>query len=554
MSETFMSVEFWFGAAVLIVYQFAKFDELHAMDSEFAQRSALMPTLRTTDFAGRMTYFVALGIFLATSLAFYFILCKISPKIMLGWAQISGAVAGEDLEKFVDSVNYPLFIAAAYIGLTQPGIPFLSNIGNAQRDMFHALMGVPTRVLNASGSFTNQIFARSGSPEQLARELQILTSDAWVQRIDAYADADFYLAHIKRLQLDEQAELLKATRRELKILVRQLVDVAALATVRESGVASLDRLADDLRVSMIPSRGWAAAFLAGGTLFLMGTTVLWILLPLLHDPAKLLLSPMGNDYWPKALEFSGQSIISQAGPIFLVTGIALAAWASAFGRAETAVVKPRWRPGMEAHFSRYAGLFVCTVVGVVLFDVFQAFFDYGAYKVGNLTGFGAIAFRSLPVYILHSFISLYVCFILLLYMNDNLEGNRNNSAWKLMGMVVGVSVLSFICAFVQIRMLFNLPFGRHGLDLAVVMVVINVSAALIAFACAALCKRHAETPLCVRVAADADRVEVDAPIAPALGGHVNPQGGEGHGAGDRVFRPRRAAAGVSTGRVRSGVS
>ena len=37
-------------------------------------------------------------------------------------------------------------------------------------------------------------------------------------------------------------------------------------------------------------------------------------------------------------------------------------------------------PGIAAHFSRYAGLFAFTVIGIVLFDVFQAFFDYGAYK------------------------------------------------------------------------------------------------------------------------------------------------------------------------------
>jgi hypothetical protein len=113
----------------------------------------------------------------------------------------------------------------------------------------------------------------------MAKELQLLISDTWVERIDAYADTEFYRAHLARLKLDDEAELLKGTRRELKILTRQLVDVASLATVRESGVASLDRLAGVLRVSMISYPFWPKAFLAGGILFLVGMTLLWNLIP-----------------------------------------------------------------------------------------------------------------------------------------------------------------------------------------------------------------------------------------------------------------------------------
>ena len=62
-----------------------------------------------------------------------------------------------------------------------------------------------------------------------------------IQRIDVYADADFYRSYIARLKLDDQAELLEGTRRELKLLTRQLVDAASLATVRESGMTGLSR-------------------------------------------------------------------------------------------------------------------------------------------------------------------------------------------------------------------------------------------------------------------------------------------------------------------------
>ena len=528
MSDPFLSTEFWFGAAVLGAYQFAKFSELNSLDPEFAARSAPIPNLRAIDFAGKLTYFATLVAFLAATLLIYFVLCKISPTILLGWAQVSGAPPNEDLETFVDSVNYPLYIAAAYIGFTQPGIPLLSNIGNVQRNLFHAWMGVPTRVMSASSFFANQIFTRSPDTKQLAKELQVLISDAWVERIDAYADAEFYRAHLARLKLDDEAELLKGTRRELKILTRQLVDVASLATVRESGVASLGRLAGDLRVSMISNPGWPKAFLAGGTLFFIGMTFLWNLIPAFDRPAALFLSAGAkHDFWPNSLEFSGQYLISQAGPIFLATGVALATWASAFGRAQATVDKPQALPGIAAHFSRYAGLFAFTVIGIVFFDVFQAFFDYGAYKSGTTSDFLTFVQLNLPFYLLHSFISLFVCFMLLLYMDDRMQQVRRRTASTISLLVAGVALASLSYAAAQVQHKFKVPFGPNGADLAVLMVVINVSAALMAFACAALCKRQAETSPSgpqPPVRQDLPRtpvtrttgVYVDAPLAPAV--------------------------------------
>jgi uncharacterized membrane protein YidH (DUF202 family) len=524
--DPLLSPEFWFGAAVLCAYQFAKFSELSLPDPDFAARSALIPNLRAIDFAGRPTYFAALAAFLAVTLLTYFVLCRISPTILFGWAQVSGASPSEDLRTFVDSVNYPLYIAAAYIGFTQPGIPLLSNVGNVQRNVFHALMGVPTRVMSASSFFTNQIFTRSPDTKQLAKELQALISDPWVQRIDAYADAEFYRAHLARLKLDDEAELLKGTRRELKILTRQIVDGASLATVRESGVASLERLAGDLHVSMIPNPGWPKAFLAGGTLFFVGMTFLWNLIPAFDGlAARFLSAGAKHDFWPNNLEFSGQYLISQAGPVFLATGLAHATWVSAFGRAQMAALDtPKPAGGIAAHFSRYAGLFAFTVIGIVLFDIFQAFFHYGAYGLGKTTEFVALVQLSLPFYLLHSFISLFVCFVLLRYMDDGMGQMRWRTTSTISLLVAGVALASLFYAAAQVQHKFNVPFGPNGADLAVLMVVINVSAALMAFVCAALCKRQAETSpngpqrqdLTQTPVMGTTGVHVDAPLAPAV--------------------------------------
>jgi hypothetical protein len=495
MPDVLFSTEFWFGAAVLGTYQFAKFSELGSPDPELAVHSAPIPNLRAIDFAGKVTYWATFLAFMASTLLTYFVLCKISPTILFGWAQVSGAQPSEELKKFVDTVNYPLFIAAAYIGFTQPGIPLLSSIGNAQRNLFHAWMGVPKRVLSTSSFFANQIFTRSPNAKQLVKELQMLISDAWVQRIDAYADAEFYRSNLARLNLDDEAELQKGTRRELKILVRQLVDIASLATVRESGVGSLARLAGDLHVNMISDRGWPKAFLAGGTLFFIGMTLLWNLIPVFHGVAARFLSAGPDlDFWPSRIEFSGQYLIAQAGPIFLATQFALATWVSAFGRAEMAAVdQPQPLPGIVAHFSRYAGLLALTLLGVLVFDVFQAFFDYGAYLKGTMNGFLTFILSNLPFYLLHSFISLIVCFLLLFYMDEQVHRRRWSAASTISLLAGGVALASLFYAAARVQLGFNLPFGPNGLDLAVVMVVINVSAALMAFACAALCKRQAET-------------------------------------------------------------
>ena len=99
MPDLFLSTEFWFGAAVLGAYQFAKFSELSSLDPDFAARSALIPNLRAIDFAGKPTYCATLAAFLAATFLIYFVLCNISPTILLGWAQVSGALAERGSEK-----------------------------------------------------------------------------------------------------------------------------------------------------------------------------------------------------------------------------------------------------------------------------------------------------------------------------------------------------------------------------------------------------------------------------------------------------------------------
>ena len=498
MWEILSSADFWFGAAVLGAYQIAKFREISVSDPDIVARQSLIPNLQARDFAGRPAFFLALGSFLAVVFATYFVLCNVSPVILEGWAKVSGASEGVELDAFVDSVHYPLYIAAAFIGFTQPGIPLLSNIGNVQRNLFHAFIGVPRRVMTTSTFFANQILARCIDNKELAKELHLLVSDAWLERIDEYADTDFYRAQLARLKLDDEAEIkeaLKGSQRELKNLTRQLVDIAALACVREGGMGSLSRLADDLHVATEDDPDLAKAFLSGAILFLIGMTFLWNVIPLFDGLAMRFLSAGPEfDLWPNDLKFSGQYLVSQAAPIFLASGAAIAVWLGAFRRSRTSNVSGHRSPSSLAeHFNRYAGLFASIVIGIVVFDLFQAFFEIGFYKSGSASGFWAFIPANLPFYLLHSFISLVVCFVVLLYMDDGLAQLRGRAAPMLGFLTLGVGLISVLYVATRIEFAFGKEFGANGLDMAVLIAAINISAAMLAFASAALCKRQAET-------------------------------------------------------------
>jgi hypothetical protein len=489
------SIEFWFGAAVLCIYQVAKFSELSSLDPALSARFALIPNLRANDFASRSVFLVMLTAFLAASFVVYLLLCFAAPTVLHGWARVSGAAATEELEKFVGSVPYPLYIAAAFMGLTQSAVPVLSNLGNMQRNLFHAWMGVPRRVVDTSTYLSNQILARSPGAKQLGREVMALIGDAWMARIDLYADTVFYRYQLNRLKLDDEAErkeLLAGSQRELRALVGQLVYAASLATVREGGARSLDRLAADLRVTMPPRPASAKDFLAGGILFLFGMMLLWFVVPMFDGfSARFLSAGTTIDFWPDNLAVSGQYLMAQAAPLFLATGLALSAWSNARREAPVqAVGDPLSLKAIEAHLHRYASTFLVVVAGIILYDFCQAFFDYGYFKEGFKDGFWGFVGSNLPFYLLHAFISMVMCFIVLVHVDriDALAGRQARIAAGTLAAGVGLAAMFY--AVSRIHFQFDLA-GVAGFDFVVLVVFLNVAAALLAFGTAAFyCRRQ----------------------------------------------------------------
>jgi hypothetical protein len=486
MSDLMSSAEFWFGTFVLCTYQVAKFSELNSLDPSFSARSAIIPNLRASDFAGRFLFYGSLTAFLLATFLGYFLVCAASPRLLAGWAKVTGLQG--DPEAFVKSVPYPLYIAAAFMGLTQPAIPILSKIGDMQRNVFHVWMGVPKRVVGTSTFFSNQILARSPDREGLGRELQKLVSDSWLNRIDAYADTVFYRQQISRLKLNEDGQIediVKGSKWELKNLIEQLVYAASLATVRESGGKGLLRLAADLGATIPTNTAPLKDYLAGGVLCLIGMTLLWFVVPIFDKFASANLQGGDWDFWPDDLQTTAQYLLSHAVPVFVATVITLTMWSR---RLESAGDGNEDDSRMEGEFvsglENYAGLILTLILIVVLYDFAQALYDFGSFQASIAKSAYEFIVKNVPFYVLHSFVSILACFIILIYVGR--LGNPAARVNTLASAGLLVLVVGFASAFYAMARLYYQFNGAQGLDFIVLVVVVNVTAALLALATASL--------------------------------------------------------------------
>lgn len=471
MGTLLTSPDFWVGAVVLLAYQFAKFSELNAVDPSLAARAGVIPNLRASDFAGRTSFFSAMIVYLAATFAVFLLACSISPAILRGWAVISGTAGAHD--ELVESAPYPIYIAALYMGLTQPAIPGFSKISNVQRDIFHYWIGVPKRVLGTSDFFTNQILARDGSASGLRAVIGKLTSDAWISKIDLYADTVFYKEQLKRLKLDDQAELAQAAGgsvRELRRTLDQLVYAAAIATVRESGGRALARLSVDLDVAMPKGPPGLRGVAAGAVLAAVGLVFLWFALPM----ASGLVGPQSSTtFWPRDTTSSGNYLMSQTVPLLIAVGLVL------YMRrpADPAALPSGWFDGLAGAFERNLGPLLWAFAVVVVYDYLQLLSQYVAQLDDPPDEPLALLASWAPYHILHAMISVSACFLLLVFM-DTRPGARGGRLVPAAAMVVVISAAAAFYALARLRFQYGWPVAEH-LDYVVLMVVLNVAAALL---------------------------------------------------------------------------
>lgn len=485
MSELISSTEFWFGASILLAYQASRFYELNASDPVLSRKSLTIPNLRACDFAGRAPFFGTLAAFLLVTLGVYLLFCLLSPTVIQGWAQVTGLSAGID-----ESVPYPLYITAAFMGLTQPGIPIFSSIGELQRNLFHFWIGVPKTVVATSGSFSTQIFVRATTKESLRSVLRKLSGDAWIGKMQPYADTVFYRAQLERLGLaspQEAPEIFAGSTRELKTLVDQLVYASALSTVRKSGGRALSRLAGDLGVSVERRETGGGAAAKIGLLFLIGMTVLWFLIPMLHPVAGAVAGGVGGSFWPQDLPGSGQYLATQVAPVLMAVAIVLLATR----RQPFTAGRPKVRAHLQLVLHRQAPLFLSILFAVVVYDYVQALFDFGYFGYRYPGTVLAFFLEFLPFNILHGFIALAACFIIFAHLSRKGAGDAGVhilAVWAiLMAVVVGLAAF-----YAKSRLMFQ--FGLEGgLDYVALVALLNGLAASLGLAVASMVHRFRST-------------------------------------------------------------
>ena len=299
---------FLIGATLVVIYQAAKFTELNLTDPITNRYIALLPDAKVRDFASSGAYHTALFAFLGVSLIVYYGLCQISPELLKGAARLLGP--GEP-SAALEGIPYPLYIAALFIGLTQPIVPIFSQFVNAQRDFFHDRINVPRRIIDISDALTQAVEERAGSDRRrLANEVRNLSSGDFITSLRSYGDAAYYNLQLEKLELGDEdalARTIKASSaKELRLLIERLVLCALVATMRRSGPNALVKVAGSLAVRVPtapPNNGGhlVASFVSSGVLFTLALLILANIFWLLVGPIAKLFPNQQERMWPEDL-------------------------------------------------------------------------------------------------------------------------------------------------------------------------------------------------------------------------------------------------------------
>lgn len=437
MLQTLQQESFVVGAALVAICQATKFSQLNSGDPVTGRYVALLPGAKVRDFAGPYAYHLALATFLITSLVTYFLLCHVSPELVAGAAKLFGA---PDPTSVMKGVQYPLYIAALFLGFTQP-IPLLSRFGDAQRDFFHDRIAVPRRVIDLSENLTNAIDARSGaSKKRLASELRKLTSADFLTSLQAYGDVPFYKQQLEQLEIDDEGALSRTIKesslKDLRELIERLVLSALVSVMRRSGPKSLVKVAESLGTPWPRPRHQLrfllASFLATGVLFSVGLLLIAIALWLAADPiVPLLGGKLDKTLWPSSLEnvlLELRAIV----PSLLVCLVIAISWLvpPANGRTRRPAVAAESSASSSLasfvdFFRASAGVLGVCILVSVLIKMSLLFYEY---KTGQLPREHALNVTfTLILPVIQSFIPAVVCLFTTWYLASSARVTRSLS-------------------------------------------------------------------------------------------------------------------------------
>jgi hypothetical protein len=477
------SYEFLFGALMLCAFQIHKFGEV---DDDLRDEIAL-PNLRASDFLSHVSYVAVLTLFVAVTLVGFAVLCWVAPA-MIGWIQVTaGTGEAAAIDKIAPS-SYPLWIAAAFMGLAHQGIPGLKNVANIQRKFFHALIGVPRYVLDTSSCFSRQMLVQAANNRKaLAQRLAELFGDKWQVTIEPFADTWFFQSELKRLKLDSGdnlREALGASPRELRTWLQQVVYVACIATMRKSGPHGLAGLAEALRVEqkgesrpladlMLPALGSTAV-----------VVVLLFLVPMVGDHVAWLVgAPIDRMFWPHELTLEELDLKPKPdGPIMQSLLYLLGQVVPLLIAAAILASHPLCRTGTKRRADSLlvenAGTYFAIGAAVFAYCCALTLWDYGRHRFYDFHGLLPFLQDQASYFLLQSMTAVAVCIVIQGRSAVNLMVSRDRRILDGL-IVVGVAVVtSAFYAAARLKYGFDPP---RTADFVLLVVILNAMAAAIAF-------------------------------------------------------------------------
>jgi hypothetical protein len=488
---------FLVGAMLVAIYQAAKFTELNLADPITKRYVALLPDANVRDFASSFAYHTALFVFLGVSLVVYFSLCQISPDLVKGVARL---LSPGETSTSLENIPYPLYIAALFIGLSQPVIPIFSQFVNAQRDFFHDRINVPRRVIDLSESLTHAIELRSGTDKRrLANEVRNLASGKFVTSLQSYGDGAYYGLQLEKLELGDEDAIARTIKgssaKELRGLIERLILCALVAAMRRSGPNSLIKIAGSLQAhvpSMQTDNGgyFVASLVSSGVLFTLALAILANLFGLLVGPVSQLFPNQVERMWPMDLSNVAQELSYIVPPIFisLLGAVFLLA-----PRDRTQVPdsgsKPASSLGTEfVDFFRSSAVVLGMCIAItMLIQIGMTFYEYGS--ISNVPS-EAWTMSKLILPVIQSFIPVAVCLFTTWYLvSSSVHSHRR-------GLSFTATMLAIVAATALVGFLYELTFvedylrahpkAAPGWDHVLFGVVANVLVSICAFASIAL--------------------------------------------------------------------
>jgi hypothetical protein len=489
---TLQDQSFLLGAALIILFHAAKFGELDLANPVTGRYIALLPGAKVRDFAGPYAYHIALAAFLSVSLIAYYVCCQISPNILNGAARLLG---GADAEKAGQGVPYPLYVAALFIGLTQPIVPVFARFGEVQRDFFHDQIEVPRRVIDLAERLTSAIETRAGADKRnLAKEVRNLAGGDVLSTLQTYGDLAFYKLQLERFDIADPGALDKAIKegsaRELRGLIERLVFSTLVAVMRRSGTKPLLKVAESIGApSAIPRFNNVGYFLAGitasGLMFSICILTIAHVFALLAGPvATLFHRPFDQSLWPNDLDNVGHELWTIVPPIFvcLIVAVSLLVPRDPV-HARQSGLSPSAPLNVDfvSFFRSGASVLGLCIVVSILIKLAQMFYEYGTFHLPK----EALSSARLMLPVIQSFIPVAVCLFTTWYLVSCVSGaprrglSFTSTLLAIAGAVGFLAILydlTFLHEYLRVR-----PQDGPGWEHLLFSVVANVLISICAF-------------------------------------------------------------------------